>query len=177
MDKDSPQKAPEEATAARRRFLKMVIGILASLNGLIVGIPFIKTLVTSAQEKKLPWFRLADMSSLPTGQPVHLTFEAQIEEAYIRETSLRSVWVIKHSPSDLTVYSPICTHLGCHFAWNASTAHFECPCHGSIFDIDGKVLSGPAPRPLDTLPYKIEKGSLLVMWEQYKAGIAEKISI
>jgi menaquinol-cytochrome c reductase iron-sulfur subunit len=114
---------------------------------------------------------------LPSGQPLHLKFTAQIEEAYIQETVLRSVWVIKHSPSSLTVYSPICTHLGCHFTWNEKTAHFECPCHGSVFDIDGKVLGGPAPRPLDTLPYKIENGSLLVMWEQFKAGVPQKISI
>ncbi len=167
----------EEESTSRRSFLKMVIGVLAFLNGLIVGIPFIKTLITPAGVKKLPWYKLADVNSLPPGQPVHLKFTAQIEEAYIRETVLRSVWVIKHSPSVLTVYSPICTHLGCHFTWNDKTENFECPCHGSVFDIDGKVLGGPAPRPLDTLPYKIENGSLLVMWQQYKAGIPEKIII
>ena len=176
MSEESRAQSGEEGTS-RRGFLKIVIGVLAFLNGLILGIPFIKTLITPARGKKLPWQKLADVTSLPSGQPLHLKFTAQIEEAYIEETVLRSVWVIKHSPSALTVYSPICTHLGCHFTWNEKTAHFECPCHGSVFDIEGKVLGGPAPRPLDTLPYKIENGSLLVVWEQFKAGVPEKISI
>ncbi len=39
----------------------------------------------------------------------------------------------------------------------------------------GKVIGGPAPRPLDTLPYKIENGELYVQWKLYKAGIPQKL--
>jgi menaquinol-cytochrome c reductase iron-sulfur subunit len=46
-----------------------------------------------------------------------------------------------------------------------------------VFDINGKVLGGPAPRPLDTLPYKIENGRVFVQWEQFKVGTTEKIRI
>lgn len=42
--------------------------------------------------------------------------------------------------------SSICTHLGCSV--RKSAKGFECPCHGSKFDENGDVLSGPAPRPL-----------------------------
>ncbi|MEU7059716.1 FAD-dependent oxidoreductase [Streptomyces sp. NPDC046197] len=42
-----------------------------------------------------------------------------------------------------------CTHLGCLVSFNAAERAWECPCHGSRFDIDGKVIQGPATRPLE----------------------------
>ncbi len=45
--------------------------------------------------------------------------------------------------------SAVCTHLGCLTRPNASEDGFFCPCHGSEFALDGSVLKGPAPRPLD----------------------------
>jgi menaquinol-cytochrome c reductase iron-sulfur subunit len=90
---------------------------------------------------------------------------------------LHNIWAVKNSSSDVTVFSPICPHLGCRYKWHADSQHFICPCHGSVFSIDGKVLGGPAPRPLDTLPTKIENGELFVEWELFKEGISQKEAI
>ena len=48
----------------------------------------------------------------------------------------------------LHVRSAICTHLGCVVRWNGVESSWDCPCHGSRFDVDGAVLNGPAISPL-----------------------------
>jgi menaquinol-cytochrome c reductase iron-sulfur subunit len=46
-----------------------------------------------------------------------------------------------------------------------------------VFDIEGKVVAGPAPRPLDLLPSKIENGRLLVVFKEFKPGTAQVVEL
>lgn len=55
-----------------------------------------------------------------------------------------------------------CTHLGCTVPWREGEAGFHCPCHSSIFDSTGEVVSGPAPRPMDLFAIEIVAGQLVV---------------
>lgn len=48
----------------------------------------------------------------------------------------------------LHAVSPTCTHLGCRVSFNTAERSWDCPCHGSRFDVDGKVLQGPATKDL-----------------------------
>jgi menaquinol-cytochrome c reductase iron-sulfur subunit len=167
---------PEPPDATRRGFLGVATGVVVALAGALLGVPFIDALVGPVLRKKKRRFsRAAPLDALPEGRPVDVTYADRTSDAFIRETRLRSVWVVKRSPDEVTVFSPICPHLGCRYDWDAQRSRFECPCHGSVFSLDGKVLAGPAPRPLDTLPHEIEGGELLVEWERFKVGIPEKV--
>jgi len=50
--------------------------------------------------------------------------------------------------------SPICTHRGCQVAFNNAEQTWDCPCHGSRYDVEGKVIHGPAVRDLAPLDEK-----------------------
>jgi menaquinol-cytochrome c reductase iron-sulfur subunit len=170
--------APSTAEATRRRFLALASGVLSFVGGLIVGVPFLDALVGPAFRSQPRRFaRAARLSSLPVGRPRSVSYTDVRRDAYIEERIVRSVWATRHSEKDVTVFSPICPHLGCRYAWQPRSRHFVCPCHGSVFAPDGKVLAGPSPRPLDTLPAKVDQGELLVEWERFEVGVPEKIVV
>ncbi len=52
------------------------------------------------------------------------------------------------------VFAINCSHLGCSIGFNPGAKRFECPCHGSRFNLDGSVQKGPAQAPLSHLSYK-----------------------
>ena len=52
----------------------------------------------------------------------------------------------------LHAVSPVCTHLGCQVNFNRAETSWDCPCHGSRFDVDGNVLQGPAVHRLELKP-------------------------
>jgi len=54
----------------------------------------------------------------------------------------------------IDVFAITCSHLGCSIALNEQARRFDCPCHGSRFNLDGTVLRGPAPAPLSHLTWK-----------------------
>jgi glycine/D-amino acid oxidase-like deaminating enzyme/nitrite reductase/ring-hydroxylating ferredoxin subunit len=56
---------------------------------------------------------------------------------------------VHRSPDGLRAVSARCTHQGCLVAFDAAMQCWDCPCHGSRFDLDGKVLQGPAVADLD----------------------------
>jgi glycine/D-amino acid oxidase-like deaminating enzyme/nitrite reductase/ring-hydroxylating ferredoxin subunit len=63
----------------------------------------------------------------------------------------RKVAAYRDLDGELHVLSPVCTHLRCLVEFNSAEKSWDCPCHGSRFDIDGAVLNGPAVRPLEVL--------------------------
>jgi len=65
----------------------------------------------------------------------------------------------------LQAYSKVCTHAGCPVAlYRAATEQLLCPCHQSLFDVraDGRVVSGPADRPLPRLPIAFDTNGFLI---------------
>lgn len=69
-------------------------------------------------------------------------------EGRIVELDGRKFAAYRSEAGALSVVSPVCTHLGCHVAWNPHARSWDCPCHGSRFDTSGDVIEGPALRPL-----------------------------
>jgi Rieske Fe-S protein len=69
-------------------------------------------------------------------------------QARIVDLSGEKVAAYRDESGELHALSPICTHLRCVVHFNSEERTWDCPCHGSRFEIDGRVRSGPAKRPL-----------------------------
>jgi Rieske Fe-S protein len=65
-------------------------------------------------------------------------------EGAIINSNLKKVAVYRNENGVLSAYSAICPHLGCVLQWNGEEKSFDCPCHGSRFTCEGKVVNGPA---------------------------------
>ncbi len=61
------------------------------------------------------------------------------------------VAAFRATDGSVTMISPVCTHLKCLVHWNSAETSWDCPCHGSRFGVDGRVLEGPALEPLATV--------------------------
>ncbi len=65
-----------------------------------------------------------------------------------------AAFAVKDLAGKITVLAINCSHLGCSVAFTADARRFDCPCHGSQFNIDGHVVHGPAIYPLSHLDWK-----------------------
>ncbi len=81
------------------------------------------------------------VSGLPDQDPVYLVIKTGPK---IAEYGLR----------------PICTHRGCTVDWKADSQQFVCPCHGSKYDAEGRVVHGPAKRPLPLLTVVVKQNQI-----------------
>jgi glycine/D-amino acid oxidase-like deaminating enzyme/nitrite reductase/ring-hydroxylating ferredoxin subunit len=72
-------------------------------------------------------------------------------EARVLRDGLKQAGVYRDAQGELHAVSLRCTHLGCLLRFNGAESSWDCPCHGSRFDVDGAVLEGPAVKPLPSM--------------------------
>ena len=104
----------------------------------------------------------------------------QGKDMEFRDATGKHVWTNKKNVPYIA-FSGKCPHLGCGYKWRTHKVLgqvFLCPCHLSIYDASGKVLDGPAPRPLDTLPIQVTaNGEITVIDMEFKAGTKAQVRI
>ena len=156
---------------SRRRFFSWVTKIAAGLVGFGLAIPLAGYVISPALRRRAQsWVEVGRLDTLPEGEPTQLDYVTIARDGYMEAKTQKAVWAVKQPDGAVTVFAPLCTHLGCGYHWDTTDRQFKCPCHGSIYDVTGAVLAGPAPRALDRLPTKIEAGRLLVMYKEFKSG-------
>ena len=162
----------------RRTFFQWVIAAAAGVSGLGLAGPLAGYLVSPAlKRREQPWVEVGKVDNLPAGEPKQLDYVATIHDGYVETKTHKAVWAVKQADGEVAVFSPMCPHLGCGFHWDGGEHKFKCPCHGSVFDVSGQVVAGPAPRRLDRLPSKSEDGRLLVIYKEFKSGVRDQVEL
>ena len=74
--------------------------------------------------------------------------ELERGHAAIMKIDGENVAAFKDEEGKVHAVSAVCTHMGCLVGWNATDRTWDCPCHGSRFELSGEVIHGPATKPL-----------------------------
>ncbi|MBX5466337.1 MAG: ubiquinol-cytochrome c reductase iron-sulfur subunit [Firmicutes bacterium] len=179
-------KQPQKAGWTRRDFFNWVLNVTMGVIALLVAVPAVGAAITPAFARSKPiWIRLGLASKLQAASLAAGTGGVgSVVKASYTYTALDH-WV-KQPASDYAylryiggscpfyILSPICTHLGCHVDWVPSANQFHCPCHGSVYTIDGLNVSGPAPRPLGVFRWKLTNGEVWIAREDTFTGAWER---
>lgn len=71
--------------------------------------------------------------------------------------------ILVHTPQgELKAFSAVCTHLNCTVQYSRDDSLIWCACHNGKFDLNGQVLSGPPPRPLEAYQVNVRGDEIIV---------------
>lgn len=76
------------------------------------------------------------------------------KNAIIKSIDGNRIGIYKDENNQLFAVDTTCTHLGCELQWNDAETSWDCPCHGSRFTYEGKIINGPAKKPLRQINIK-----------------------
>jgi menaquinol-cytochrome c reductase iron-sulfur subunit len=161
MEEHRSHEPAVELPPTRRNFYILFINGIMGLIGVALAIPAaIYLLFPPKARKAAEWVETADLASLTAGKPTEISFQRNRVDGWKIISEKATAWVVKQPDGQVVAFTPNCTHLGCAYHWDDPTHTFVCPCHTSSFSIDGKVLGGPAPRPLDRYTVRVQGGKL-----------------
>ena len=156
---------------SRRDFIKAVVAGIGGLIGMFIGVPsagYLLSPAIQAQAEDDAHISLGRLEGYPIGIPTRFNFTRTKVNGWERTTVNYGLYVVRISEKEARVFSDVCTHLGCRVSWRPDVQHYISPCHSGHFDILGKNISGPPPRPLDEFVTRIENGDLFVILPHYK---------
>jgi menaquinol-cytochrome c reductase iron-sulfur subunit len=154
----------------RRDFIKATVATIGGLIGALIGNPSVVYLISPSlqAQEATDLIDLGPLENYPVGIPTRFDFTLTKVNGWERTATNYGLYVVRKSDSEVRVFSDICTHLGCRVTWHPDQEHYISPCHDGHFDILGKNISGPPPRPLDEFVTRIEGGELFVQLPPFR---------
>lgn len=149
-------------TSRRRFYLTFIYGLWSLITAALAAPALLYLLLPPKVRRESEWIDATDLNKLQLKIPTEVVFRKNRVDGWKVTSEKETAWVVKLSDQQTVAFGPQCTHLGCAYHWDQAKTQFLCPCHNSVFGMDGSVISGPAPRPLDRYETKTENGKLLL---------------
>lgn len=152
MDTTSANADSGPSSPGRRSFFKRLSQLLTGLwaagfaAGIITFIKAPRRLLTGAE-------RTVEVGPLQEFLP---------GQGRLVTGSHQPFWVIRAANQEIVALPAVCTHFHCILEWEEKSSRLICPCHLGAFDLNGNVLSGPPPRPLQPLTATVKGGKIYV---------------
>jgi menaquinol-cytochrome c reductase iron-sulfur subunit len=162
----------------REGFLGLTMAAMAGAVGLVISIPIVGYILSPViNQPKNVWRNVrleapdgtlgevVRVDTIPLGRTQRVTYKGASPLAWAGSTGKLASWLRRTGPEEFTAFSINCTHLGCPVEYLQGGHLFLCPCHGSVFNDDGTVASGPAARPLTRYPVRVRAGRVQILTE------------
>jgi len=149
---DIEKNESREPDLPRRNFFRtawLVLGALVTLQFLWIGFDMLRPRKRRRRDK--------GAGTIYTAGPVE-----RFEPGSVTAFPEGPFYLARLADGGFLALNRTCTHLGCTVPWIEEDQQFACPCHASVFDITGEVLSPPADRALDMYAVRIENGIVKV---------------
>ncbi len=130
---------------SRRSFIKKTVGILGA------GWVVFKSQLALAKKLAVPLEKVPALKKVGGWAKVKLAG--------------KEVLFVRDGDKSIKATTSKCTHQNCPLTYNAKTAKLDCSCHGSSFDLNGKVLKGPANKNLETYSTILQDGRIIIKVE------------
>ncbi|MBI2486790.1 MAG: ubiquinol-cytochrome c reductase iron-sulfur subunit [Deltaproteobacteria bacterium] len=141
-DADNTQSKP-----TRRGFVKFALGAISAGITAAIGVPLFGFYIIPALKKEeVTWLAVGPISDFKEGETKLVVARPVLKKLWPEEVPKVAVFVSNRGGGKFDIFHTHCTHVGCPIQWNPPAQRFFSPCHGGVFDRDGKVLAGPPPR-------------------------------
>ncbi len=139
----------DESAPARRDFLGYAIGGTAVALGAVAIYPVVK-FVQPMESTAPSAVQVGKAEKFPRGSSRMVMLGGD------------PVLVIRMQDGSFRGFVALCTHLNCIVAYSAKNEQIDCPCHGGVYSLEGKNISGPPPRPLKRVDVSVVQGMVTV---------------
>ena len=172
--------AEDKPKTGRRDALRTLAMASGAVGCAALAMPSVRVLVApaAAGSAEGTWIPTVRLDGLSQHEPKRVVLVADHRDAWTLEKSVQlgAVWLMRVGEM-VKAWSTTCPHLGCAIDRAPSAPGFSCPCHDSSFDPDGRRLTGPSPRDMDSLATRVHEGVVMVQFHRFRQGTPDKIAV
>jgi Rieske Fe-S protein len=163
--------APSDGVPGRRNFFRWFTALAAAVASLLVTLPVVGY-IFKPRRRMAQWISLGRAADFPANETRMVTFDNPLRQSWDGITAHTGVYVCNeqepNSPTEhFRVLAVNCAHLGCPVSWFPQSGLFMCPCHGGVYSADGERASGPPPRGLFHVVWRVRDGELQIEAPHY----------
>jgi menaquinol-cytochrome c reductase iron-sulfur subunit len=164
MGTDDVTDAPTAARQTkfdRREFLATLSLALVAVGSALVAIP-ISGFLLSPLVRKAPrlWRSVGAVDDFKIGETIEVKFIDASPLPWAGVAAQTAAWLRRETAQQFVAFAVNCTHLGCPVRWLPDADLFMCPCHGGVYDKEGRVAAGPPPEALFRYPVRVYGGQV-----------------
>jgi len=150
-----------DPSGRRSFFVRIIQTVHAAIGGTVAFVLGGAILAPSFAKREPSWLSAGRVDLLREDEPLAVTLRVSRQDGYAQVVDRKVVYLVR-SGQEVRALESTCTHLGCRTSYDREGKRIVCPCHGGVFGLDGRVLSGPPPAPLTALETRIDGDQILV---------------